>query len=137
MRWQDLLLIILLISYLPGSLLAAEADASEDTEKVQVEYLKLAPSLVTNVQGGAKYVRCDVQLMTRDPEALEKLKLHTPAIRHELLLLLSDQQGGELKQPKGKEKLRKQALASVQKVMKGLTKKPMTDDLFFTSFFVQ
>jgi len=137
MRWLDLLLIILFCSLLPGPLSAAEDDATEKTEKAQVEYLKLAPSLVTNVQGGAKYVRCDVQLMTRDPESLEQLKLHTPAIRHELLLLLSDQQGKQLKQPKGKEKLRKQALAAVQKVMQGLTGKPMADDLFFTSFFVQ
>ena len=137
MRWQDLLLTIFFLTLLPGALPAAGDDTEDGKEAVQVEYLKLAPSLVANVQGGARYVRCDVQLMTHSAEAAEKLKLHTPAIRHELLLLLSDQQGGELKQTKGKEKFRKQALAAVQKVMNDLTGKDQADDLFFTSFFVQ
>ena len=133
-RPQPLVTALLLLLLLP---LACPAAEDGEQEKVQVEYLKLSPSLVVNVQGGARYVRCDVQLMTRDPDALESLKLHTPAIRHELLLLLSDQQGAELKQPKGKEKLRKQALKAVQGVMKELTGSPSVDDLFFTSFFVQ
>ena len=137
MRWQDLLLTILFLSLIPGPLPAAEDAAEEEQEAVQVEYLKLAPSLVANLQGGARYVRCDVQLMTRSAAAAEKLKLHSPAIRHELLLLLSDQQGSELKRTKGKEKFRKQALKAVQKVMSDLTGKPRADDLFFTSFFVQ
>jgi len=129
-------LLVLLLLLLPALAWAAEEDG-EDQEKVQVEYLKLSPSLVVNVQQGARYVRCDVQLMTRKPEALERMKLHAPAIRHELLLLLSDQKGSELKQPKGKETLRKQALKAVRKVLQELTGEPLVDDLFFTSFFVQ
>ena len=127
--------LILLLLLLPA--IAWPAEDEGEQEKVQVEYLKLSPSLVVNVQQGARYVRCDVQLMTRKPEALQQMKLHAPAIRHELLLLLSDQKGSDLKQPKGKEKLRKQALKAVQKVLEKQTGKPLVDDLFFTSFFVQ
>ncbi len=125
------LLVLLLTS--PMGLLAGEDEA----EKKQIEYFKLSPSLIVNVQGKAKYIRCDVQLMTRDSDALEAIKLHAPALRHELLLLLGDQQGAELKDPKGKEKLRKAALKAVQKVMEKMTGDEAVEDLFFTSYFVQ
>jgi flagellar FliL protein len=116
---------------------AALMAADEESTPAEALYYKLSPSLVTNVQGRVKYIRCDIQLMTRDQAAVEDLKLHAPAIRHELLLLFSDQQGEALKEPKGKEKLRNKALAAVQGVMRELTGEEEVDDLFFTSFFVQ
>jgi flagellar FliL protein len=127
--------ILLLACFLlsPAALVAADDEPTPS----QTLYYKLSPSLVSNVQGRDKYIRCDIQLMTRNQEAIEDLKLHDPAIRHELLLLLSDQQSEELKGQQGKEKLRKIALAAVQGVMQGLTGEKEVDDLFFTSFFVQ
>ncbi|HHH38744.1 MAG TPA: flagellar basal body protein FliL [Sedimenticola sp.] len=134
MRIKNLLLLLLHALLLLPLLGAAAEESGAGTQPL---YYKLAPSLVTNVQGRARYIRCDIQLMTRKQAALEALKLHAPAIRHELLLLLSDQQGEALKDPKGKEELRKTALAAVQGVMQGLTGTRAVDELFFTSFFVQ
>ena len=42
-------------------------------------------------------------LMTRNSDNITEIELHAPAIRHDLLLLFSEQQGQELKKPKGKE----------------------------------
>jgi len=128
-----LLLICLLFS---SSLIAAE-EVEKSEQKAPALYHKISPSLVANVQGRARYVRCDVQLMTRVEEYLDEITLHTPAIRHELLLLLSDQKSKELKSPKGKEQLRKSALKAVRATLKDLTGKTEVDDLFFTSFYVQ
>jgi len=116
---------------------AASEAKQEEKKKAPPLYYKLSPSLIANVHGKASYVRCNVQLMTRDEEHLEKITHHTPALRHELLLLLGDQDGQKLKAPKGKEKLRKAALKGVRKTMESITGDPMVEDLYFTSYFVQ
>jgi flagellar FliL protein len=130
------LMALLLFCSLPGLLPAAEEE-NEEAQKPKVAYFSLRPSLITNVQDGARYVRCDVQLMTKDEANLENIRLHAPAIRHELLLLMGDQQGKALRTASGKEKLRKMALKAAAKVMKKHTGNPSVDDLFFTAYFVQ
>lgn len=140
MRITPLLLIFLLL-VLPFSLSAAvekkttEASVAE-RPKVAV-YHELSPPLVVNVQGKAHYMRCDVQLMTRDEGKLANIVLHSPALRHELLLLFSDQQGQDIKDTKGKEKLRKDALKALQGVMKQIVDDDSIEDLYFTSYFVE
>lgn len=135
MRPSTLMFLILNL-FLSANLSAAEGEG-EKKEKKQLLYHELPPSLVSNLHTGAKYIRCDIQLMTHDEGYLEEINLHAPALRHELLMLVSDQQGTELKTPKGKEKFRKAALKAVRGVIKELTGKEMIDDLFFTSYFVQ
>jgi flagellar FliL protein len=131
------LFIFLLSCFIPGLALAADEEEGEEAEKTQVAYFSLSPSLITNVQEGARYLRCDVQLMTKDAANLEAIRLHAPAIRHELLLLMGEQKGKALKTASGKEKLRKMALKAAAKVMKKQTGKESVDDLFFTAYFVQ
>ncbi|RDH90778.1 MAG: hypothetical protein DIZ77_01175 [endosymbiont of Seepiophila jonesi] len=82
-------------------------------------------------------LRCDIQLMTKDDDFLEQLKLHGPAIRHTLLMLLSEQDGKKIKTPDGKEALRKQAVEAVSTLMKDLAGKDSLEALYFTTFFVQ
>ena len=121
-------------------LLTLPAIAAEDEEAPPPAppiYYKLTPSIISNLQSGARYLRADIQLMARDPQAIEALRLHTPALRNELLLLIGDQDGAALKTPKGKEKLRKTALKALQGVMEKMADKPMIEELYFTSFFVQ
>ncbi len=119
-------------------LLAAEDEAeAEEKEPTQVAYHALKPSLVANVKGGARYIRCDVQLMTKDEKQIETIALHTPALRHELLMVFSEQDGDQLKTPKGKESLRKTSLKAVQARLKEISGEALVDDLFFTAIFVQ
>ena len=131
--------LFLLLSTLVLLVISPQPFAEDDEEGgvKEVAYVSLEPSLVANIQGRAKYARCDIQLMTNDLESLDDIKLHLPAIRHELLLLLSEQDGKILKTPDGKEQFRQQALMAIQKVIKEQTGKESINDLFFTSFFVQ
>lgn len=119
----------------PGFALAA--DEEEGQEKKPAVYYSVKPSLIANVTGKAKYARCDIQLMVADEESLAGVQLHAPAIRHELLLLLGEQKGEDLKDPKGKERFRQSALSAVGSVVKAQTGTNSIKDLFFTSFFVQ
>jgi len=102
-------------------------------------YVSLAPALVSNLQSSGKprFVRCEIQLMSERPEAAAKLSLHSPAIRHSLLLLFVEQDYEAIRAPDAKEALRKSALESVRAVMRDKTGKPWVDDLYFTSFYVQ
>ena len=132
MRFISLLL--LAFSVLCSGFAFAE---EEEKEKKKIAYFSLKPSLIANVHGKARYARFDVQLMTEDEANIPDLQLHAPAIRHELLLLLGDQKGEDLQNPKGKEKFRQTALSAVGKVVKEQTGTNSVKDLFFTSFFVQ
>jgi flagellar FliL protein len=125
--------LVLLCTVIPAN--AEEGEAEE--EKKQLAYFSLDPSLITNIKGGADYIRCDVQLMTKDETNLVDIELHAPIIRHELLLLLGDQQGAEINTPEGKEALRQRALEVVSTVVLAETGKNSVHDLYFTSFFVQ
>ncbi len=135
MRLSYLPLLLLLFSH-PGSGMAADEEETGEG-KTRAAYFSLSPSLITNVQDGADYARCEIELMTLDEKNLEDIQLHAPAIRHELLLLLGDQKGSALKTPSGKERFRKQALKAAARVMKEQTGNPSVDDLFFTSYFVE
>jgi flagellar FliL protein len=140
MRLPSLRVILLLLALplLPLSLSAEEEQAEGAETQPQVAlYHALSPSFVVNLQGKARYMRCDIQLMTRDATNLANIVQHAPALRHELLLLLSDQKGQDIKDPKGKKKLRKVALQAVQKVMKQMVNDESVEDLFFTSYFVE
>lgn len=111
--------------------------AEDEEVKTTVGYHELKPSLVVNIQGNGKYMRCDVQLMTKDDANIADIQTHSPALRHELLMLLGDQKGEELKTPKGKEAVRVAALKAMQQIMTDLTGKEKIDDLYFTAFYVQ
>lgn len=115
----------------------AFAEEEEEAKPKEVAYLSLKPSFVVNITGGARFARVDIQVMTNYEEQLESIKLHTPALRHELLLLLSEQNGKALKTTEGREAFRQKALEAVQIVIEEQTGIASIDDLFFTSFFVQ
>jgi flagellar FliL protein len=131
-RLFTMLLAILLA--MPHQLMAEE---EESTQPQPIFYYQLKPSLVANLSSGGHYVRCDIQLMTHDQDFLAILRLHTPAIRHTLLLLLSDQDGNSIKTPGGKETLRQEALSQINRLLKEQSGKAGVESLFFTTFFVQ
>ena len=51
---------------------------------------------------GPRYLQVEVQLMTRDPEALPALQTHAPAIRAKLLMLFSQVEPEQIADRPGK-----------------------------------
>lgn len=102
-------------------------------------YVKIEPAIVANLAAGGKFMKVDVQAHVEDLAMSPEVKLHTPALRHELLLLFAEQNGAEIRTPEGLEKLKKQALEALNGTLKGLlhTKKNIIGELYFTSFMVQ
>ncbi|MGQ0529122.1 MAG: flagellar basal body-associated FliL family protein [Panacagrimonas sp.] len=102
-------------------------------------YLALDPAFVVNLDDpyAAHYLQAEVQLMSRDPVALETARAQMPRIRNSLLMLFGQQKPEDLSTREGKEKLQTAALVEVQKVMQAETGKPVVEAVYFTSFVMQ
>ena len=117
----------------------APAVAADEEEKppVEIGYYKLNPSIVSNLSGGPKYIRCDIQLMTEQAAEIPKIELHSPALRHAILMLIAGQDGKQLQTREGKEGLRKEALQAMQAQLEELTGQAIVNDLYFTAYYVK
>jgi len=126
-------LYILLISFL----FLTSSALGEEGEPIEINYIELKPSIVSNLTGGPKYIRCDIQLMTEYASAVPDVELHMPAIRHTILMLIANQDGNHLKSRDGKKELRTKALEAVQQAMEEITGRTLVKDLFFTAYYVK
>ncbi len=124
----------LLLLLQPASPVHAE---EEEAAKAPPAYFQLKPSIVSNLNGGPRYLRVDLQILATDADAVPELETHAPALRHEFLMLLTEQDGAALKTPEGKEALRKTAITAFQKIMKEMTGKEAVKDLYFTAFYAR
>ncbi len=119
-----------------------EAAAEHPPEPVRLPavYVPLDPPFVLNFEAGsgARFLQVAAQLMTRDPAVAELAKVHMPAIRNDLLLLLGNQQVDVVATREGKEALRLQALDAVRKIIAAEGgKADAIEALYFTSFVMQ
>ena len=117
--------------------LSLAVQAKDEKAELDIGYYALKPSIVSNLSGGPKYIRCDIQLMTEDAASLPLIELHSPAVRHSILMLIAGEDGMQLKTRDGKEKLRQAALASVQQQLAELTGESLVADLYFTAYYVK
>ncbi len=115
----------------------AEAEHAEEVVVHEPVYIDIKPEFVINFadrNGRSKYLKCELSVVTKEPEIEKAVEKHMPAIRNSLVLLLSRQVFEDLQPNEGKEKLRAEALAAVQGVLEAQTGKPGIEDLFFSNF---
>lgn len=104
------------------------------------QYIALAPPFVVNLEDGAygpRYLQVEVQLVTREPEAVEVLQHHHPALRARLLMLFAQQDYEGVSTREGKEVLQAMALEEVRDLMTRETGQPHAEALLFTTFVTQ
>jgi flagellar FliL protein len=75
--------------------------------------------------------------MAHDPGMTATVKQHMPVIRNNLVMLFSSQTRQSIASREGKEKVRAEAQAEVQKILTDQTGKPVIEQLYFTSFVMQ
>lgn len=119
-------------------------EEKQDKEKPLAEiqptlYLKLEPEFIVNFTGEQEvnYIQLEIQLMARDQYYIDQATQNMPAIRHQILLLLSAQQYAELRTSEGKEKLRADILSKVQEILGTNPKVPGIEAVYFTMFIMQ
>lgn len=111
-------------------------DEENEEVKPPVEYIPLAPELTVNLRGKRHYLRTSIQLLT-EGENTEIVKRHIPAIRHALIMKLSNLKHENLLNIRKREQIRKKAVKSIQEMIIKLEGKGTIKDLFFTTFMVQ
>jgi len=108
--------------------------------KLPAIYVEFQPPFVVNfdAKGVMRFLQVSMQVMTRDHETSELIKLHDPKIRNNMLLLLGSQTLDTISTMEAKEELRKKALETIVKIVddEGGEGKQV-EDLFFTSFVMQ
>ena len=118
-----------------GAEAVKEEVVEEDLDPI---YFPLAPAFVVNYEheGKVRYVQMELQIMSYQQEALDKVEANMPAVRNSLIMLFGSQSFDELRTVEGKEKLRKAVKDNIHSVvrMKGDAK---VEDVFFTAFVMQ
>jgi len=102
-------------------------------------YFAFDPPFVVNFveNNQIRYLQITMEVMTREEEVVENLKTHMPVIRNNLILVFSNQTYDTISTSEGKLKLRDEALAEIQQVLKNETGKTGVEAVYFTSFVMQ
>ncbi|MEA1868298.1 MAG: flagellar basal body-associated FliL family protein [Thermodesulfobacteriota bacterium] len=118
---------------------SAEKKSHKKQKMDPPEYFVLNPVFVTNLQDKNKqrYLQINVQVMARDSEAIEAVKLHMPVIRNNLTLLFSSKNSKELNNRSGIEKLREETLSEIHKILMENLGREGIEEVYFTSFVIQ
>jgi len=117
---------------------AAQEDAPPE-EPVQSYYFAIKPEIVVNFPGNSRprNMMVALTLVTYDQDAIEALKLHSPVIHNDLLLLFSGLKSGPLMTREGKDNMRKMALQTIRKIMLERYGSEAVEDVYFTRFVMQ
>lgn len=127
---------------------SAEGVDSSDSEKKGGEagpqvgtaiYVPMPRPFRFNVPGNTRdrFVEIRVQLLVRDGTHEENAKMHVPLIESTLLGVFSQSNADDLSTSAGKELLKQQALAEVQKMMTDVEGDKTIEKVLFTGFVMQ
>ncbi len=135
-------LALLLSLCFPGVWAAEEAEEAEDGEvKVKTStYISLGDSMVLNLSNDNRrltFLQIKADVLISDSSAEELIKTHIPAIRHKLIVLLSEQKANDMKSASKREEIRKIATTQVQELIAELSGSNDISDILFSSFLVQ
>lgn len=103
-------------------------------------YVALDPPFVVNFQGDqiVRFLQVTVQVLTREPETQELLKVNDPVVRNDMLMLFGNQKYEVVATNEGKEKLRQDALKSIRHIVEtNGGKAESIENVYFTSFVMQ
>lgn len=124
--------LLLLVTCLPVS--AAEEAATNPG------YVSLGEPLVLNLTTEGtrlSFVQLKADVLIKDEGDTDLVKLHIPALRHQLILMLSEQNAADMKTVAKREQLRQKISEKMRSVFKELTGKDDIEEVLFSSFLVQ
>ena len=124
---------------------APEAEAAEEVEeeKGPALYQSLDPKFVVSFtnQRSARFMQFSVDVVTHKDEVKEQVKLHMPAIRSSLLMIIGEQDPEVVSTKEGKEKMLEEIKNNVNETLARMEgKKAIKDGVeaaYFNSFVIQ
>ena len=133
---QKIILCVILSMLGYGQLQAAE---EADDAPATSAYVSLGDPMVLNLSGSKRltFLQISADVLITDESAESTIKTHVPAIRHSLIMLLSEQKAGDIKSPTSREEIRQQATARVKGLIADLSGSQDISDVLFSSILVQ
>ena len=122
-----------------GIMIHTHSHAQASSDSGGSLYVSLEPAFVVNVNDGlrVRHMQIKLQVKLKQPDFAAYIEKYDPAIRHEMVMLLSGQETGTLKTVAGKQKLMDQALAAIQKVLQDNIGNTGIDAVYFTDLIIQ
>ena len=135
------------LGYLPGGSAEAETEQAE----VQLDehgepivsgrpiHMPINPPFVVNFThlGTLRYLQISLSVMYNDQRIIERVSSELPAIRNELILLLSDQPFEKLSSLEGKEQLRAEMMAAIDHQVLTPEDNDIHGEVYITNFVMQ
>ncbi len=117
----------------------ADAEVSEEIEVKEPIYFAIEEPFTVNFEGkgGLRFLQISMQVMSYDPDVVEAVKTHMPAIRNNLILMLSSQTYTTLMSREGKDSVRGVALEEIRVVVKAQAGLEGVEAVYFTNFVIQ
>lgn len=111
----------------------------EGGKKGAAVYFPMTPAFVVNLSDAdsSRFLQIDMEVLAKNVEVTDAVKLHMPQIRNSVLMLLSQQKQHDIDTREGKEALQAKVLAEIQRILTAETGKPGVDAVYFTSFVMQ
>ena len=131
---QTLFLCVLIVGL--GLGLARAAD--DEAKPVSSAYVSIGKPMVLNLSGARRltFLQIGADILVADSDE-DEIKLHVPAIRHSLIMLLSEQPATDMKSPVKREEIRQQATARIKGLISDLHGSDVVSDVLFSSVLVQ
>jgi flagellar protein FliL len=116
--------------------------AADEPEKPELTpgYVSMGDAMVLNLATDStrlSFAQVKADVLVRDENNSDQVKLHIPALRHQVILMLSEQDAAKMKSPLEREKLRKQISDKVRSVYKELVGRDDIVEVLFSNFLVQ
>lgn len=115
--------------------------AEEDAPPKKVPaYVSLGDPMVLNLstkKNRLTFLQLKVDILVEDDDAKEAVTKHIPAIRHKIILLLSEQDATDMKTPAKRNDIRKLATEQIQELMDELADNDDIEDVLFSQFLIQ
>ena len=130
-------IITLILAFGAGNASGSEEEGEEPSHK-EALYVKFHPDFIVNLRADRpRFLMVTIQGMSRENDGIEAAQHHMPAIRHALLMLLSEQTADTIKTGADKKRLMDEALVRIQEVMVAETGTPNIEAVFFTDFVLE
>ncbi len=131
-------LIALLALGIQGVASAADEEAAAEKKPA---YVSLGQPMVLNLTTGARrlsFLQIEADVLVANDDAKDVVETHIPAIRHQLVLLLSEQKAMDMKTPTKREALRQQATQDVRNIIAELNgSNDGIEEVLFSTVLVQ
>lgn len=143
-----IIIVILLLGIISlGAYMLSKGDGTEAVEKTETTiqepvYYTIKDPFIVNFSeqsdGQVQYMQVKMEVMARSEALIEQVKIHLPAIQHELLLLLYSQKYDGLLTSEGIQVLQQACLQTINRILRSETSmEAEVEAVYFSSFIMQ